>query len=136
MDKGFTAISANLAIPFASATNGVKHGSERGTNTTRATFFVTARYTFPRVLVKTSFDGLIPNPEFVRDVSEALAEDREDALLLRLKKVLEDWGQVIPTYVELGCSLVSSAELVSTNAVSVHRLLFCMSLTRMCVAGS
>jgi hypothetical protein len=68
---------------------------------------VVAKQVYTRVVVHTTLADLTPQLDFVRDV-ESVFRAQASTQLQALRDVLERWGPMIATQVELGCSLVSS----------------------------
>jgi hypothetical protein len=73
----------------------------------RAPVQVVTRHMFPRAVVTFPFSQLSPHPDFVKDIKCALEESTPNARTHGLRDVLQRWGQVIASCVEIGCARVA-----------------------------
>jgi hypothetical protein len=117
VDKGFTNTAASLAAPYITFTDENDGSHETDEDTISSSYYVTVRYVYPRVVIKTSFDDLMPSTGFVTAVQKAMRATTKESQAAAMKRVLDNWGYVMPTFVQLGCCLTSTTDLVSTNSV-------------------
>lgn len=73
---------------------------------------VICRRPYTRVMIATELDELQPHPQFVAAIERVVSLPNKEKQLEGLRKVLRQWGSVIATHVEMGCSLVTSHTFV------------------------
>ncbi|KDQ53876.1 hypothetical protein JAAARDRAFT_60977 [Jaapia argillacea MUCL 33604] len=119
LTRGFVNAAATACLPYLMSLGlGWSRGWYDGTSVAASSHFATARCVYRRVEVQVNKGILQPDPDFVKDINHALLHSdsgEPPSRAERLREVLREWGQIVPTDVVLGCSLTTSAHLASTD---------------------
>jgi hypothetical protein len=118
MHLGFTKLAAEAAAPWSAFLG------EQARQAHVPAIRVTSNHTYTRVVVRIDMEELEPNPKFVQDVRNAMASPSKEAKLANLRKALYRWGALIPTYVHIGCSLVSNSTFFTPGDIPSVSLFF------------
>ncbi|KAJ3032426.1 hypothetical protein HDV00_007534 [Rhizophlyctis rosea] len=106
--QGYTKVTSSMAIPYVSATVTASHQEMTANSTNEKEIWSTAQYQFPRAIVRFG-NNLRPSEGFQQAIQDALdrnstAEDKRAALT----RVLDTYGHVFATEIQLGGLLVTS----------------------------
>jgi hypothetical protein len=103
LEQGYTKVAAAQAVSWIPAASHVsdQHGVT----------LIAGRFNIAERAIATDFDSLAPSPQFVNDIEFAVGKSTTSEQEIAMKGVLERWGHVIPTWVEVGSALVTTLKL-------------------------
>jgi hypothetical protein len=103
LEQGYTKAAASQTVAWAPASSQVSDRSD--------VTYITGRLNIAERAISTDFGSLTPNPQFVEDIQRSVKFPTTREQEIALEEVLECWGHVVPTWVEVGSAIATTLKV-------------------------
>jgi hypothetical protein len=103
LEQGYTKAAASQTVAWTAASSQVSDRSD--------VTYISGRLNIAERAISTDFGALTPNPQFVDDIQRAVEVPTTREQEIALEEILERWGHVVPTWVEVGSAIATTLKV-------------------------